>query len=106
MAMPDFQRNAITQAAVVHLNFRAGSTFPVSVCTVSPGLIKQTLNIGLAGATRLTRSDFMLHASYGLNLLLPKGQSCVIKLCLIKYELNIHDLNLQPVFSFAVSLQK
>ena len=25
------------QAAVVHLNFRAGSTFSVPVCTVSPG---------------------------------------------------------------------
>ena len=25
------------KAAVVHLNFRAGSTFPVPVCTVSPG---------------------------------------------------------------------
>ena len=24
----------ITRAAVVHLNFRAGSTFPVPVCTV------------------------------------------------------------------------
>ena len=27
----------LTQAAVVHLNFRAGSTFPVPVCTVSTG---------------------------------------------------------------------
>ena len=26
------------RAAVVHLNLRAGSTFPVPVCTVSPGL--------------------------------------------------------------------
>ena len=26
-----------TRAAVVHLPFRAGSTFPVLVCTVSPG---------------------------------------------------------------------
>ena len=25
------------RAAVVHLNFRAGSTFPVPVCTTSPG---------------------------------------------------------------------
>ena len=25
------------RAAVVHLNFRAGSSFPVLVCTVSPG---------------------------------------------------------------------
>ena len=27
----------MSRAAVVHLNFRAGSTFPVPVCTVSPG---------------------------------------------------------------------
>ena len=25
---------SVSRAAVVHLNFRAGSTFPVSVCTV------------------------------------------------------------------------
>ena len=33
------------RAAVVHLNFRAWSTFPVPVCTVSPGhwVNKQTL---------------------------------------------------------------
>ena len=44
-------------AAVVHLNLRAGSTFP------GPGH-----SIGLAGAPRLTRSDFMLHI--GADLLL------------------------------------
>jgi len=27
----------MARAAVVHLNFRAGSTFPVPFCTVSPG---------------------------------------------------------------------
>ena len=27
----------LTRAVVVHLNFRAGSTFPVPVYTVSPG---------------------------------------------------------------------
>ena len=48
----------ISRTAVVRLNFRAGSTFPV--------------NVGLVGATRLTRSDFRL------NLLLLKGQRCVI----------------------------
>ena len=43
------------RAAVVHLNFRGGSAFPVPVCTVpSP------LDTSLAGATRLTRSDFKL----------------------------------------------
>ena len=31
------QPNLVTGSYVVHLNFRAGSTFPVSVCTVSPG---------------------------------------------------------------------
>ena len=36
------------------LNFRAGSTFPVPVCTLA-------LWTGLAGETRLTRPDFMLH---------------------------------------------
>ena len=29
--------HGLERAAVVHLNFRAGSTFPVPVCTVSPG---------------------------------------------------------------------
>ena len=28
---------SVTQAAVVHFNFRAGSTFPVTVCTVPHG---------------------------------------------------------------------
>jgi len=55
-----------SRAAVVHLNFRAGSTFPVPVCTVSP-----RHSLGLAGATRLTRSDFRL------NLLLLKGHGWV-----------------------------
>ena len=45
-----------SRAAVVHLNFRAGSTFPVPVCTVP-----SSMGTELAGATRLTRSDFMLH---------------------------------------------
>ena len=49
-----------TRTAIVHLNFRAGSIFPVPV-----------LSTGLAGATRLTRSDIRL------NLLLLKGQGCV-----------------------------
>ena len=62
-----------SRAAVVHLNFRAGSTFPVPVRTVSTG---HWVNIAdtqedLAGATRLTRSDMRL------NLLLLKGQGCV-----------------------------
>ena len=63
------------RVAVVHLNFRAGSTFPVPVHTVSPGHWVNKAgrhSIGLAGATRLTRSDFRL------NLLLLKGQRCVV----------------------------
>ena len=62
----------ISRAAVVHLNFRAGSTFPVPVCTVSPGLSvnKQTLNM-------TSKVDVVrLYASYGFNLLLLKGQRC------------------------------
>ena len=39
-----------------HLNFRAGSTFPVPVVLA--------LWTGLAGKTRLTRSDFMLHIGW------------------------------------------
>jgi len=61
----------LPRAAVVH--FRAGSTFPGPVYTVSPGhwLNKSKHLIGLAGATRLTRSDFRM------NLLLLKGQRSV-----------------------------
>ena len=71
-----FQRKR-PRAAVVHLNFRAGSTFPVPVCTVSPDfrLLKQTLN----RTSRCNKVDAIrLYASYRLNLLLPKGlQRCV-----------------------------
>ena len=46
-----------SQGTVVHLNFRAGLTVPVS-----PGhWVNKADSIGLAGATRLTRSDFMFH---------------------------------------------
>ena len=64
---------SMSRAAVVHLNLRAGSTFQVPVCTVSP-----RHSIGLAGTTRLTRSDFMLHI--GADLLLSKGQRCVMSI--------------------------
>ena len=50
----------LTGSRIVHLNLRAGSTFPVPVCTVSPGL-------WVSKAVRL-------YASYRLNLLLSKGQ--------------------------------
>jgi len=66
------EKGSKARAAAVHLNFRAGSTFPVPVCAVSPGnWVNKADTQGLAGATRLTRSDFRL------NLLLRKGQRCV-----------------------------
>ena len=70
-----FKYKNIARAAVVHLNFRAGSTFPVPVFTVHRmdiGLIKQTIS-------RCNKVDAVrLYASYKLNLLLLKGQRCVI----------------------------
>ena len=57
------------RAAVVHLNFRAGSTFPVPVCTV-PSSMDRTSRCNKVDALRL-------YASYRLNLLLLKGQRCV-----------------------------
>ena len=45
--------------AVVHLNFRAGSTFPV---------LHLALWAGLAGATRLTWSDFKWVETKGQDL--------------------------------------
>ena len=58
-----------TWAAVVHLNFRAGSTFPVLVCTV-PSSMDRTSRSNKVDVVRL-------YASYRLNLLLPKGQISV-----------------------------
>ena len=54
-----------SRAAVVHLNFRAGSTFPVSVCTV-PSSMDRTSRCNMVDAVRL-------YASYRLNLLLLAG---------------------------------
>ena len=54
------------RAVVVHLNFRAGSTFPVTVCTV-PSSMDRTNRCNKDDAVRL-------YASYRLNLLLLKGQ--------------------------------
>ena len=55
-----------SRAAVIHLNFRAGSTFPVPVCTV-PSSMDRTSRCNRADAVRF-------YASYRLNLLLLKGQ--------------------------------
>ena len=58
--------NIQSRAAIVHLNFRAGSTFPVTVCTV-PSSMDRTSRCNKVDALRL-------YASYRLNLLLLKGQ--------------------------------
>ena len=55
--------------------FPSRVNFPEPVCTVSPGHWGRHSR-GLAGATRLTRSDFRL------NLLLLKGQRCLIEIIL------------------------
>ena len=57
------------RAAVVHLNFRAGSTFPVPVCIV-PSSMDRTSRCNKVDVVRL-------YASYRLNLLLLKGQRCL-----------------------------
>ena len=57
------------RAAVVHLNFRSGSTFPVPVCTVSSSM-DRTSRCNKVDAVRL-------YASYRINSLLLKGQICV-----------------------------
>ena len=48
----------VSWAFVVHMNFRAGSPFR------SQFVLYLALWTGLAGATRLTRSDFMLHIGW------------------------------------------
>ena len=58
-----FHNKTNTQAAVVDLNFRVGSTLPVPVCTVSPGHW-----VNKADTQSLTRSDFSLNL-----LLLVRG---------------------------------
>ena len=57
------------RAAVVHLNFRAGSTFPVPVCTV-PSSMDRTSRCNKVDVVRL-------YASNRLNFLLLKGQICL-----------------------------
>ena len=58
-----------TRAAGVDLDFRAGSTFPVPICTV-PSSMNRTSQCNKVDAVRLD-------ASYMLNLLLLKNQRCV-----------------------------
>ena len=64
-------QESVTRAAVVHLNFRVGSTCPVLVCSV-PSHLDRISRCKKVDAVRL-------YASYRLNLLLLKGQRCVVK---------------------------
>ena len=64
------QFNILSRAAVVHLNFRAGSTFPIPVWSV-PSSIDRTSRCNKVKAVRLC-------ASNRLNLFLLKGKRCVL----------------------------
>ena len=82
-----------SRAAVqVHWNFRARSNLsgPSLYCIARTMGKKSGHSIGLAGATRLTRSDFRL------NLLLLKGQRCVP----YKLDLFLKELIKYPYFIF------
>ena len=70
---PEFVISILTRVAVVHLNFRAWSTFPVLVCIVTSSMDRtyRTSRCNKVDAVRL-------HSSYRLNLLLLKGQRCVL----------------------------
>ena len=60
----------LSLVAVVHLNFRAGSTIPIPVCTVPSSMYR---------TSRCIKGDAVRRcASYRLNLLLLKGQRCVV----------------------------
>ena len=73
----------VRRAAVVHLNFRAGSTFLVPIWTV-PSSMDRTSRCNKVDAVRL-------YASYRLNLLLLKGQRCVVNhtKCLVQMLNNL-----------------
>ena len=77
-----------TRTAVLHLNFRAGSTFPVPVCTV-PSSMDRTSRCNKVDAVRL-------YASYRLNLLLLQGHRCVVNTVLqMKTYLTIWNKKLE-----------
>ena len=61
----------MTLKCLVLLNFQAGSTFPVPICTV-PSSMDRTSRCNKVDAVTL------MQASYRLNLLLLKEQICVI----------------------------
>ena len=66
------------RAAVVHLNFQSGSTFPVPFCTVPHGHW-----VNKADNQQDQPVQQMLTRSYMLNLLLLKGQRCVMHVLFI-----------------------
>ena len=67
-----------SRPAVVHFNFRAGSTFPVLVCTV-PHVHWVNKADNQQDYSQCNKVDAVrLNASYRLNLLLLKGQRCMI----------------------------
>ena len=90
-----------SRAAVVDLSFRAGSTFPVPVCTV-PSSMDRTSRCNKVEAVKL-------YASYKLNLLLLKGQRCLVRVLTLqlksKFNLKSDSVNLvAPASSFECQL--
>ena len=74
----------LSRAAVVHLNFRAGSIFPIPVCIVPSSWT------GLASATRLTLSDICF---IKVEFTFTKGADLRVFGCLsIKYLLKLLEL--------------
>ena len=71
-------QDGIAWATVVHLNFRARSTFPIRVCTV-PSSMDRTSLCNKIDAVRL----------YAAYLLILKGQRCVIAI----NRTSCHSLN-------------
>ena len=78
--------NRASRVAVVHLNFRAGSTFPVPVFTVSSSM-DRTSRCNKVDAVRL----------YRLNLLLLKGKRCVALPSWLKITLSPFKLFHSPL---------
>ena len=82
--------------AVVHLNFRAGSTFPVPVCTV-PSSIDRTSRCNKVDVVRL-------YASYRLNLLLLKGRSAWLFIKKGLHQILFTELKKLPIHSVNIQL--
>ena len=67
-----------------HLNLRAGSIFPVPVCTVSPGLWVNEADTQQDYPVCNKVDAVRLYASYRCRLILLKGQRCVT--CPLKFR--------------------